>query len=108
MISFAKYNKIAFVWGGTGGHVTPIVALVHEHAHVKLDYLWIGGQNSLESEEAAKENIRFFPINTLKLSTVWSPKIFLYPFVILRGIFQARAVLLAEKPDVVFSKGWPW
>lgn len=107
MISFAKYNKIAFVWGGTGGHVTPIVALVHEHAHVHIDYLWIGGKNSLESEEAAKEKIRFFNINTLKLSTVWSPKVLIYPFVLIRGIFQARAVLLAEKPDIVFSKGWP-
>jgi UDP-N-acetylglucosamine--N-acetylmuramyl-(pentapeptide) pyrophosphoryl-undecaprenol N-acetylglucosamine transferase len=107
MISFTKYKKIAFVWGGTGGHVTPIVALVHEHAHVNLDYLWIGGKDSLESTEATKEKIRFFPIQTLKLSTVWSPKVLMYPFVLLRGIFQARAVLLAEKPDIVFSKWGP-
>ena len=70
-----------------------------------LDYLWIGGKNSLESEEAAKEKIRFFSIDTLKLSTVWSPKVLIYPLVLIRGIFQARAVLLAEKPDIVFSKG---
>ncbi len=107
MISFAKYNKIAFVWGGTGGHVTPIVALIHEHSHINLDYLWIGGKNSLESEEANKEKIRFFPIQTLKISTVWSWKTLIYPFVLIRGIFQARAVLLAQKPDIVFSKGWP-
>jgi UDP-N-acetylglucosamine:LPS N-acetylglucosamine transferase len=85
--------------------VTPIVALIHEHAHVNLDYLWIGGKRSLESEEAAREKVRFFPINTLKLSTVWSLKVLIYPFVIIRGLFESRAVLLAEKPDIVFSKG---
>jgi UDP-N-acetylglucosamine--N-acetylmuramyl-(pentapeptide) pyrophosphoryl-undecaprenol N-acetylglucosamine transferase len=74
---------------------------------VNLDYLWIGGANSLESEEAVREKVRFFPIHTLKLSTVWSPKVLIYPFVLLRGLFQARAVLLAEKPDIVFSKGGP-
>jgi UDP-N-acetylglucosamine:LPS N-acetylglucosamine transferase len=72
---------------------------------VNLDYLWIGGKDSLESEEAAREKIRFFAIKTLKLSTVWSLKVLIYPFVIIRGMLESRAVLLAEKPDIVFSKG---
>lgn len=107
MISFIKFKKIAFVWGGTGGHVTPIVALIRENHEINLDYIWLGGKNSLEESEAKKEHIKFFPMSTLKLSTVFSPKIVLYPFILLRGIFQARAILLIEKPDIIFSKGWP-
>ncbi len=107
MISFVKYKKIAFVGGGTGWHVTPIVALVHEHAQVKLDYIWIGGHSSLEETEAKKANIKFFPISILKLSTVFSPKILLYPFVLIKWILQARMILVRENPDIIFSKWWP-
>lgn len=107
MISFAKFKKIAFVWGGTGGHVTPIVALIHEHHDYNLEYIWIGWANSLEESEAHKEKIKFFQIKTLKLATIFSFKSLLYPFVLLRGIFVARKVLLDEKPDIVFSKWWP-
>lgn len=107
MISFVKYKKVAFVWGGTGWHVTPIIALVNEHKDVNLEYLWIGWKNSLEESEAKNAHIPFFKINTLKLSTVFSPMVLLYPFLLVRWVFQARAILLREKPDIIFSKGWP-
>lgn len=108
MISFVKYKKIAFVWGGTGGHVTPIIALVNEHRHVNLDYIWLGWKDSLEESEAKNAHIKFLRIKTLKLSTVFSPKIILYPYVLIRWVFQARSILLQEKPDIIFSKWWPW
>lgn len=107
MISLVKFKKIAFVWGWTGWHVTPIIALVNEHKGVNLDYIWLGGEKSLEESEAKKANIKFFHISTLKLETIFSPKMILYPFVLIRWIFQARTILLREKPDVVFSKWWP-
>lgn len=111
MISFIKYNKIAFVWWGTGWHVTPIVAIVREHKNVSkvnLNYIWLWGKDSLEEREAAKEDIAFFKISTIKLSTVFSPKIILYPFILVRGVFQARKILLQQKPDIIFSKWGPW
>lgn len=107
MISLAKFKKVAFVWGGTGGHVTPIVALIHEHHEYNLEYMWIGWANSLEEIEARKEKIKFFSMSTLKLPTVLSPKLILYPYVLIRGVFQARKILVREKPDMIFSKGWP-
>lgn len=44
-------------------------------------------------------------MSTLKLSTVFSPKVILYPFVLIHGVFQARQILVKEKPDMIFSKG---
>lgn len=107
MISFAKYKKIAFVWGGTGGHVTPIIALIREHSHVNLEYIWLWWRNSLEEIEAKKANIRFLPFSTMKLSSIFSLKVLFYPFVLIRWIFQARMYLVKEKPDLVFSKWGP-
>lgn len=106
-VSFRAYKKVILVGGGTGGHVTPIVSLVKEHKDTTIQFLWIGGRDSLEEKEAFKENIPFERISTLKLSTVFSPKIILFPFVLLKSIFEARKILLRESPNLVFSKGWP-
>ncbi len=107
MISFEKFQKIAFVWGGTGGHVIPIIWLIHEHKVFGLNYIWIGWAQSLESHSAEKENIRFFAIKTLKLTSLISLRSIVYPIVLLQGILQARKILLQEKPDLIFWKWWP-
>lgn len=106
-ISLAKFSKVALVWWGTGGHVFPVSSLIRQHSDFKIDYFWIGGKKSLEEEEAKKMWIRFYRISTLKLSSIFSPFILLYPIITFIGIFQARKVILKENPDIVFSKGWP-
>ena len=78
-----------------------------QHRETTIQFLWIGGKDSLEEKEAFKENIAFDVISTLKLSTIFSPKIILYPFILIKGIFEARKILLREKPDLIFSKGGP-
>lgn len=107
-VSLAKYSKICLVGWWTGGHVLPIISLVHQHTDFKIDYFWIGWRHSLEEEEASREWIRFFRIWTLKLSSIFSPFILLYPIITFIGIFQARKIILRENPDIVFSKWGPW
>ncbi len=107
IVSLAKYSKVCLVGWWTGWHVLPIVSLIHQHTDFKIEYFWIGGGHSLEEEEAKREGIRFFRISTLKLSSIFSPFIILYPFITFIGIFQARKVILVENPDIVFSKWWP-
>lgn len=48
-----KFEKIIFVGGGTGGHISPIVSLFSVLKNSKK-ILWIGGKNSEESREAKK------------------------------------------------------
>lgn len=107
-ISLVKFSKIAFVWGGTGGHVTPIISLIHQHESHRLKYIWIGGSNSLEEREAKKEKIEFFPIETMRRWSFISLGMLLYPFILILGIYQARKILVKEKPELIFSKWWPW
>ncbi len=106
-ISLARFSTIAFVWGGTGWHVTPIISLVQQHKNQRLKYAWLGGSDSLEEREAKRERIEFFPIATMRRWSLFSPMTLLYPFVILKGIYDARKVLVKVKPDLVFSKWGP-
>jgi UDP-N-acetylglucosamine--N-acetylmuramyl-(pentapeptide) pyrophosphoryl-undecaprenol N-acetylglucosamine transferase len=93
--TLTSYKKIFFVGGGTGGHVQPILNIIEDLREHKIDneYIWLGGSDSQESSSAQENNIPFISIPTLKLSTTQSPKILLYPFVLLQGIFQVRKIL---------------
>lgn len=105
--TFAKYEKIIFVGGGTGGHISPIVSLASELKNKEV--VWIGWRNSQEKSTAEKEWITFLSISTLKLSTTKSPKILLYPFFLIKGVLESREILsiIREKQICVFSKWWP-
>ena len=115
-------QKIALVWWGTGGHIVPILSLV---AHLitplrqgvvenkqmgeisRDDFFWIGGQESMEQKKAYEASIRFISITTHKLTSTKSLGVFLYPFKLMQGIFEARKILTKEQPMLVFSKWWP-
>jgi UDP-N-acetylglucosamine:LPS N-acetylglucosamine transferase len=58
----------------------------------------------MEEKEAAREKVDFFSIALIKLVSITSPMTLLWPFYIIIGTFQARKILLREKPDLVFSK----
>ncbi len=89
--TFSEYSNIILVGWGTGWHIQPILNLIEELREKKL--LWIGGIDSSEEKSAKENDIEFRSIPTLKLSTTKSPKVLLYPFVLLRGIFEARKIL---------------
>ncbi len=88
--TLSKYTKIVLVGGGTGGHIQPIVSIVRILECRKVGmldipkFLWLGGSNSQEEKTATENNIVFESISTLKLSTTTSPKILLYPFVLVK------------------------
>lgn len=105
--TFSEYSNIILVGWGTGWHIQPILNLIEELREKKL--LWIGGKDSNEEKEAKNANIQFESIYTMKLATTRSPKVLLYPFVLLRGIFEARKILkyYSKNNSCVFSKGWP-
>jgi UDP-N-acetylglucosamine--N-acetylmuramyl-(pentapeptide) pyrophosphoryl-undecaprenol N-acetylglucosamine transferase len=107
----SKYRNIVFVWGGTGGHIQPIISLKRhlEQLYNTSSIFWIGWNSSQEEKAARNENISFSAITTLKLSTTRSFKILLYPFILIQGIFQARKIFktIGQDNSVVFSKWWP-
>ncbi|MGH2559296.1 MAG: UDP-N-acetylglucosamine--N-acetylmuramyl-(pentapeptide) pyrophosphoryl-undecaprenol N-acetylglucosamine transferase, partial [Thermomicrobiales bacterium] len=99
--------KVVIAGGGTGGHVLPAVAVVHElHARgVPLSCLWVGSSAGVEREAADREDIPFAAIQTGKLRRYLSAKTATDAFRIPVGFGQAFRVLRWFKPDVVFSTG---
>ncbi len=91
--TLSKYDKIILVGWGTGGHIQPIVSLVHSLDDEVFRYLWIGWENSQEEKTAKSENIEFQSLPTLKLATTRSWQSFLYPFYIIAGFWKARKIL---------------
>src|SRR3989344_3419575 len=112
--------RIVLSGGGTGGHITPILAtaeaLKQHEPQVELIYI---GEGSEQEEQLLKGNgmrlerivagkwrrypgtnllSRLFDLKTLSLNLRDSMRV-------LRGIFQSRRLLKQHKPDAVFVKG---
>lgn len=112
----SQYKKIILVWGGTGGHIQPIVSLIENliqnHIFSKWNFVWIWGNQSSEEKTAKEEWIDFYTIPTLKLHTTRSFKVLLYPLILIKGIFATiRIIRWLQGKDVsktcIFSKGGP-
>lgn len=109
-----KYDTVVLVGGGTGGHISPIISLFQKFSQQNPDkkFFWLGGKWGEEEKEAKKSGISFFGISVLKLSTTRSPKVFLYPFALIRTIFEAKKILKNLQKEnrkiAIFSKGGPW
>lgn len=108
-----KFEKIIVVWGGTGGHISPIISIFKrwKKQNFSEKILWIGGKNSEEEREAKRNCVDFRGISVLKLSTTKSPKIALYPFAFIKTFFEALKILQKEQKKhknlCLFSKGGP-
>lgn len=106
----AKTLRVWLVGGGTGGHITPLLAVaevLRRHSDVKITY--IGEAKSREEELARHEHIPFQAIMSGKLRRSWDV-VSIYQNVrdltrVWRGYWQARRLILKQRPDVIFSKG---
>ncbi len=97
--------KIALTGGGTGGHVYPNMALLPELKKYFGKIIYIGSFDSIEKQLCMEENIRFFPIQAVKLIRGFDFKNFTIPFKLQSCISEAKKILQLEKPDIIFSKG---
>lgn len=100
-------KKIVLTGGGTGGHVTPNLALIPRLQADGWEIHYIGGgENSAEMKMISKvPGVKYYPISVGKLRRYFDPKNFSDPFRVLKGIAQATAIIRKIKPNVVFSKG---
>ncbi len=98
--------RLVIAGGGTGGHVQPALAVLHELLQrVEIEPLWIGTRDGVEWEAAKEHNIPFVSIQTGKLRRYFS---FQTPIDALRiplGTAQAFINLRRFRPNVVLSTG---
>ncbi|MBQ5952161.1 MAG: undecaprenyldiphospho-muramoylpentapeptide beta-N-acetylglucosaminyltransferase [Lachnospiraceae bacterium] len=97
--------KILLTGGGTAGHVMPNLALVPELKARGYDIVYVGSYNGMEKGLVEREGIRYLGISSGKLRRYFDWKNFTDPFRVLKGFGEAKKILKAERPDVVFSKG---
>lgn len=99
-------KTIAFVGGGTGGHIYPAlnVARYVQREEPDVDIIWIGEKRSLEQKLMRVERVDFYPIYAEKLRRYFSLKTIIAPAKILVGIFQSLSILRRQKVTAIFSK----
>lgn len=106
-----KPYKIVFVGGGTGGHISPNIAIIDEikkvckKKDIFVDFLYIGRMSGIEKEIVEKKGIIFKGIFTGKLRRYWHWRNFTDLFLILMGFIQSFFILLFNRPKIIFAKG---
>ena len=97
-------NLLVFTGGGTAGHVTPNLALIHILSS-EYDIQYIGSNTGVERKLVEAESIAYHAVQSGKLRRHFSLKTALTPFKLLFGIFQSYWLIRKLKPKLVFSKG---
>ncbi|MDP3727566.1 MAG: UDP-N-acetylglucosamine--N-acetylmuramyl-(pentapeptide) pyrophosphoryl-undecaprenol N-acetylglucosamine transferase [bacterium] len=103
--------RIAFTGGGSGGHVTPIIAVAREIKRIAEEErilnleLYYFSPDAVPEDIAAAEDIVVSRIRTGKLRRYFSIMNFIDVFKVAFGILEALWKMFIVMPDVVFSKG---
>lgn len=98
-------SNIALVGGGTAGHIMPNFALLPELRKRFDRIVYIGSPSSMEERLCKERNLPFYPTETMKFYRKNFLKNFALPFVLSRGIKEAKRILREECVSIVFSKG---
>ncbi|MCL5256832.1 MAG: undecaprenyldiphospho-muramoylpentapeptide beta-N-acetylglucosaminyltransferase [Chloroflexi bacterium] len=103
--------RIAITGGGTGGHVSPAMALVEElrrmsgQAGDPVTLLYIGSAGGIEERMAGQEGIPFASVQAGKLRRYPSLKTLTDALRIPVGVLQAARHVARFHPDVLLSTG---
>lgn len=98
--------RIVVTGGGTGGHITPILAVIeHLRRIASVDILWLGSQRGPERDAAARLGLAYQAVRTGKLRRYLSFETAVDAFRVPAGIAEAVGILRRFRPHVVFSTG---
>lgn len=99
--------RVVLSGGGTGGHIYPALAVAHQCKTELPDseFLYIGGQNGLESKLVPKENIDFRAIDITGFKRKLSIENIKTVFRFIKGVRSSKKWLRQFKPNVVIGTG---
>lgn len=99
--------KILLVGGGSGGPVSPLLAVAdHIKKHHPLsEFLLVGTTKGPERQMAQTAGVAFEHISAGKLRRYFSWRNFISPFFTMAGFFQSLKIINSYKPDCVFGTG---
>ncbi len=98
--------KVLISGGGTGGHIYPALSIVEAFKKDNCnEILYVGKNNSMESEIVPKAAIDFKGITVEGFNRVDKMKNIFVGFKLLLGLIQSITIILKYKPDVVIGTG---
>ena len=100
-----KKIKILFSGGGTGGSVTPLLAVFDSLDKEKYDFWWIGTRSGPEKKMVENKGIKYRYINSGKLRRYFSWKNFTDPMLIFFGFLESFYFLLFRRQDLIITAG---
>lgn len=99
--------KVIVSGGGTGGHIYPALAIVEglKKRYEDIEILYIGTENSLESELVPKNGLAFKTIRVKSLPRKINLKLLISIKELLLGINDSKKIIKKFKPDLVIGTG---
>lgn len=99
--------KVLLSGGGTGGSVTPLLALVEGFAAAGkgYQYRWLGTRSGPERAMVEAVGIAFESMPSGKWRRYFSWRNFLDPFLVAAGFFKSLRVIGTWRPDLVLVAG---
>ncbi len=98
--------RVVIAGGGTGGHISPAVAVAAElRDRGPVELHWIGSHTGFERDAARDRDIPFYPVRTGKLRRYLALETLGDVFRVPAGMLEARKLLRRLQPDVIFSTG---
>jgi UDP-N-acetylglucosamine--N-acetylmuramyl-(pentapeptide) pyrophosphoryl-undecaprenol N-acetylglucosamine transferase len=97
-------TRIAFTGGGTAGHVYPALAVI-DALGPGWDVSWIGSARGMERDLVHEAGLRYHGIPSGKWRRYLSLSNAVDMLRVIGGLAVAVAVLLRERPALLFSKG---
>ena len=100
-----KAKKVLVMAGGTGGHVFPAIAIAKKMQDEGAQILWLGTRGRMEEQLVPKHgfDIRYIDVKGIRRNGI--KRLIGAPFMIMKAVLQARAVIKEFKPDVVLGMG---
>lgn len=101
------FMKIILSGGGTGGPVSPLIAIYQEikKRQPQADFLWVGTKSGPEAKMVSSYGINFQSISSGKLRRYFSWQNFFDPILIFIGFIQSFFIILKYKPNLIMSAG---
>lgn len=98
---------IVFTGGGTLGPVTPLIAVIRalRERAPDVEVSWIGTKGGPEQRIVEGADVAYRAISSGKLRRYLSLRNLVDPFLVIKGFFEARAMLRRVRADVVVSAG---
>ncbi|HQJ59679.1 MAG TPA: glycosyltransferase, partial [bacterium] len=102
-----KPRKFIFTGGGSGGHVSPALAVAAElkRKYPSSNILYVGVKNKAEGLMVPKAGIPLKFVNSAPFPGKSPVAVVKFVIAMVLGIIKAKLILLTFRPDVVFATG---